>query len=84
MNQKFVIPFWVFIALWFAAILLPFAASFALPIAGAAIGILLPVLWLRLMPVSCMGGAFIAFPMALVQIGSGMGWLLLGIRLLTR
>ena len=84
MTKKVAIPFWLFVGFWFASLLLPFGAHVLLPLAGILLGIILPVLWLTRMPTSCLGGAFIAFPMAITQIAFGLGWLVQGIRLLMR
>jgi hypothetical protein len=83
MKKVFTVPFRLFVALWFIALLLPFAGHAILPVAGVLLGILVPVLWLSQMPVSCINGAFIAFPMAMIQVLSGLGWLALGTRMLS-
>jgi len=84
MKRALALPFWVFVLLWFAALLLPFGAVILSPVAGALVGVLLASLWVSRMPTGCIGGAFVAFPMTVLQIASGLGWLVFGIRLMIR
>ena len=79
-----VLPFWLFMALWFVALALPWGGFMVSPLLGILAGLILPVVWVTQMPTTCMSGGLIAFPMALVQIGSGIGWLAFGIRQLLR
>jgi hypothetical protein len=83
MKKVIVLPFWLFVMLWLASLPLPFGAFALSPIAGIVFGTLVPILWLTQMPTSCMGGAFVALPMAMLQLGSALGWLVFGIRFLT-
>jgi hypothetical protein len=74
-GVKFVIPFWLFVALWVVTLLLPIIVWHWSAILAVALGLLLPIAWVSVMPATCMGGAFIAFPMALIQLGSLAAWI---------
>ena len=56
------------------ALALPWGMSWVHPIAGVISGVLVPLLWVKVMPVTCMNGAFIAFMLAILQIASGLSW----------
>lgn len=68
------IAFRTYLLLWIAATVTPFLIlPFSFLTAGV-IGITLTVLWIALMPNSCISGAFICFPLSLIQIGIGLMW----------
>jgi hypothetical protein len=79
MSRLDVIPFWLYVGLWNMALLLPLGTHAVFPLAGVAVGITVSILWVTQMPTSCLGSDFIAFPMAVTQIVSGIGWLVYGI-----
>jgi hypothetical protein len=77
-------PFWLFVVLCFLALLVPFGVRAVSPVAGILVGIVFPILWLALMPKTCRSGGFMAFPLSVLQLGAGLGWLAFGVRFLTR
>ena len=80
MKTGIQLPSWLFLVLWLAALLIPFGVGAFSWIAGVLAGVGLPILWLAQMPSACQSGGFIAFPLAIVQLAAGLGWLVLGIR----
>lgn len=65
--------------LWALTLGLPIVLQFFFgPIPGVIAGMTLPVLWLFSMPSTYRSGGPLAATMALMQIGSGILWLLIG------
>ena len=72
------ISFPTYVVLWAIAVALPFCLiPISVPV-SAIVGIIITGLWIAFMPHSCINGAFIYFPMTLIQIALGLMW---GIRL---
>lgn len=61
--------------LWIAATVVPFLILPFSFLAAGTLGISLAVLWITLMPHSCINGAFICFPLSLVQCALGVVWI---------
>lgn len=79
-RQTRTISFRFFVALWVLALLLPVVVYWWSFEGAVFVGIVVPLLWLSYMPCTCMGGAFVAFPMALMQVASMLSWLVSGIK----
>jgi hypothetical protein len=75
------IPFWLFITLWLVSLALPLCLLYFSPWLAVLLGIVLPIAWVLEMPTGCINGAFIAFPMAMFQMGAFFMWLIIGIKL---
>lgn len=77
--------FWQYILLWILALLAPFGVMLASPPSGVMLGVGLPIIWCTNMPTTCRsGGGLLALPMAMVQVGSALGWLGVGISILSK
>jgi len=81
-HDRMKISFRFFIASWIDTLAAPCVIAIFWLLPGAILGVVLPVLWLLLMPKTCINGAFVAFPMAIIQLAAGMTWLLPLIKLL--
>jgi hypothetical protein len=79
--MKRAIPFWLFVGLWFMALLVPLCLFRFSAGAAAACGVVLPIVWIFGMPTGCRGGAFVAFPMAICQLASLAAWVGVAFRL---
>ncbi|HWB60092.1 MAG TPA: hypothetical protein VG733_11415 [Chthoniobacteraceae bacterium] len=77
LRKPIKISFGFYVASWFITLALPFLVAAFWPVAGAMLGVVLAVLWIALMPGTCMSGVFISFPMSMIQLMVGVGWLLL-------
>lgn len=69
------IEFSHFVWLWVATLALPVALFWLDRQTAVITGIVTPVIWCISMPCGCIGGAFAAFPMAAIQIGSLGFWI---------
>jgi len=77
--KKLTIPFWLFLALWFAAFLLPFCFLRAVPLAAVLLGIGIPILWVWQMPTTCMKGGLVASLMGMGQVALLLFWVAIGV-----
>ena len=77
--KKPIIPFWLFVALWFAAVLLPFCFLRVIPVAAVLVGIGLPILWVWQMPATCMSRGLIAAFMGMGQLTLLLFWVVVGV-----
>ncbi len=73
------IPFWLLVALWLVAFLVPFCFLRAMLPAAVLLGIGIPILWIWRMPSTCMNGGFGASLLAMGQMGLLLFWVVIGI-----
>ena len=77
--KKLTLPFWLFVALWFAAVLLPFCFLRTVPLAAVLLGIGIPILWIWQLPTTCMSGGLVASLMGMGQVASLVLWVAIGV-----
>jgi hypothetical protein len=72
--------FGLIIFLWAAALAGPSVALvlFGLP-AAVLTGLVLPVVWVFVMPSTCRSGGLLASMLALVQVANGLFWVVVGL-----
>ena len=85
MRTQRLISCQVFLILWLVALLVPFGIHALEPRLGVLAGLILPCVWIKRMPATCLGGgAFIGFPMAMFQLAAALGWLTHGLWMAVR